>query len=417
MLESRNTIRALRAAASAIALTAMTAGGVMLATGPANAQAAIDNEAVYNALMEARALAEARNLQGALAKVDEAAAVPNKTPNDTLLVEQTRLAFLTAAQNWGRAATSAQAIIDTGGVPAAEVQRLRQQIATFRYQAGNRDAARQAAEAYIDQYGATMDMHLLLARIGIDTQNHQLAIRHARAAIAAARGRPDENLLRTLYSAGAQQNDFGVQFEALGLLVTHYPKAEYWQSMIATARREPGFDTRGLGVDVYRLMIAAELPLTGEQRISMAEEIMIDGWPNEAARVLQAGFAAGDLGQGAEAARHQRLLERAQSDAARFREERATTEAEAQASSNGELLVIVGQNYLDNEDYARAAELISAGLERGGVSREQTARLHLGIAQMRSGQDAAARQTFSSIRGGAGAERLANIWLRLHNGG
>src|SRR4029077_2986471 len=117
---------------------------------------------------------------------------------------------------------------------------------------------------------------------------------------------PPKDLLDLLASSYAKQNDTPGVVTTLAKLVTYYPKREYWIDLLRYTETRPGFAPR-LTLDVYRLRFALGLLDTDTQYVEMAQLAVQAGFPDEAKRVLDKGFAGGALGTGAEAGRHQRL--------------------------------------------------------------------------------------------------------------
>ncbi|MET0383720.1 MAG: hypothetical protein ABW032_09900, partial [Burkholderiaceae bacterium] len=147
-------------------------------------------------------------------------------------------------------------------------------------------------------------------------------------------------------------------------------------------------------------------------RLGYAALAMRLGYPAEAKRVVEAGlakksFAGADLG---EAAKLQASAARA---AAVDRAQAAADEAAAQAAKDGNALV--GQGLLCTVDGnpAQGAALLDQGIAKGGLKRPDDARLHLGIAQLRSGRAAAALETFQALTGADALGAQAHVWALL----
>src|SRR5439155_1284176 len=66
-----------------------------------------------------------------------------------------------------------------------------------------------------------------------------------------------------------------------------------------------------LALDVARLKIETGTMRTANEYLEAAQLSLIDGFPAEAARIIDKGYAAGLLGSGPEAARHKRLKDMA----------------------------------------------------------------------------------------------------------
>jgi tetratricopeptide (TPR) repeat protein len=394
----------LRAAVSAVALAVTAGAGATFVATSAYSQNLTPSQATTPALQEALALQQAGDFRGALAKLDEANAVEGKTAVDTQIIEQMRAGAFNNLREYGSAATATQRAIDAGHPQAQTLSKAR---ASLLFQAGDHAAAVQAADAYISQYGADSQMIDLKIAAASESGDNAAMVRTIREAIAAAGGTPSETRLQQLLSAAYAMGDMDTSAEALQDLVRFYPKESYWRDYIGMVMRQPGFN-QDLESDAYRLMAAAGVNLTQEERVTgLAEFAMLNGNPGEAVTVLEEGLASGAIPSDE---RMQRLLATAKERAAADQPTLGAQETEARAAATGQPLVAVGEAYLGYGDSAKAAELIQAGIEKGGVTNENMARLHLGIAQKRAG-DPAANATFESISGEDGAADLAQAWL------
>ena len=57
--------------------------------------------------------------------------------------------------------------------------------------------------------------------------------------------------------------------------------------------------------------------------------------------------------------------------------------------------------------------LMQQGIKQGKLKRVDEANLHLGIAYLRAGQKAKARETFKLVGGTDGTADLARLWMRV----
>ncbi len=53
------------------------------------------------------------------------------------------------------------------------------------------------------------------------------------------------------------------------------------------------------------------------------------------------------------------------------------------------------------------------GIAKGKLKRKDEANLHLGVAYLRAGQKAKAREAFKAVGGTDGAADLARMWMRV----
>ena len=88
-------------------------------------------------------------------------------------------------------------------------------------------------------------------------------------------------------------------------------------------QKKPGFSDR-LGVNVYRLRLATGNLTSTNDYLEMAQLALQAGVPAEAKVIVDKGYDVKLLGQGAEAARHQRLRDLVMKDLAESQKTRAT---------------------------------------------------------------------------------------------
>ena len=144
--------------------------------------------------------------------------------------------------------------------------------------------------------------------------------------------------------------------------------------------------------------------------MEMAQLAVQAGYPAEAKQVLDKGFEAKVLGQGAEAERQKRLRDLV---AKRLDEEkagRATTIAEAQAAKDGTALVNAGMNLVYAGDKQKGLQLMQQGIAKGSLKRAEDAKLHLAVAQLVAGDNAKAQSTLRGVTGTDGTADLARLW-------
>jgi hypothetical protein len=239
--------------------------------------------------------------------------------------------------------------------------------------------------------------------------------RHAAAAVAAAEQadqRPAEaDLLRL---ADAQQRSGNAAYNAtLTKLLTLYPKKEYWAAVLSRLPRRSGFADRW-ALDVMRLKLASGTLAGTEEYMEMAQLALQAGVPAEAKAVVERGFASGALGQGPEAARHQRLRDLALKQDTEVRAGIAARASEAAQARDGNALVQAGQVYVSIGEVDKGLALIEQGIAKGGLRRPEDARLRLGLAQLQSAQaKPKAAATLRSVQGNDGAADIARLWILL----
>ncbi|MBW8901474.1 MAG: hypothetical protein JF619_25930, partial [Massilia sp.] len=175
---------------------------------------------------------------------------------------------------------------------------------------------------------------------------------------------------------------------------------------------KPGFSDTNL-LDVLRLELASVKQMPPETYVEMAEQVLRDGFPTEAKKVVDAGFAAGVLGTGSGAAQHRQLRDRANKQAADDAKTIAAGETNAAKSGTG--LVNLGWAYVTMDQFDKGIGFIQQGIAKGGLKSPDEARLRLGMAYARAGQKDKALATFQEIKAGGGLSDTAKYWILLLN--
>ncbi len=143
--------------------------------------------------------------------------------------------------------------------------------------------------------------------------------------------------------------------------------------------------------------------------VEAAQLALQAGYPGEAKRFVDAGYAAGLLGTGAEAERHQRLRALIDRKIAEDRATLAEGEALAAQQGSGDALVAAGLNRAGYGDYDQAIGLIKQGIAKG-VKSADYAKLQLGYVQRLAGKAAEAKATLATVKAADGAQALARLW-------
>ena len=166
-------------------------------------------------------------------------------------------------------------------------------------------------------------------------------------------------------------------------------------------------------INVYRLEAAAVKQMAAEEYVDLAELSLRDGFPTEAKKTMDAGYAAGVLGKGANAKTHNALRDKANKGAADDAKNIAAGEAGAAKAKTGAGLVNLGWAYATMDQGDKGVGFIQQGIAKGGLKNAEEAKLRLGMAQVRAGKKADAISTFQTVKGGGGAGDLAKYWLVL----
>jgi hypothetical protein len=104
-----------------------------------------------------------------------------------------------------------------------------------------------------------------------------------------------------------------------------------------------------------------------------------------------------------------KLLESATRQVADDEKNLAQTTKDAGAAKDGTALVNVGYAMVSAGQISRGLELMEQGIQKGGMSRPEDARLHLAIAYLAAGGSAKAIETFQAVQGADATADLARL--------
>jgi len=365
-------------------------------------------------LQAAQDLIKAQKYKEALAKVRDAEAVPNRTANETFLIERMRIAAASGAGDAETAAKSFEVLKATGKLPAADQVRMLESLAGAFYRAKDYAKTVVWGKRYLAEGGTNGQIRTLVIQSQYLSGDYAGATKELVVEVQGdekAGRAPAEDRLKLLLNAAQRVNDNGSYVMAMERLVTYYPKKEYWADMLGRVQRKPNFSDR-LALDTYRLMLATGSMRNAADYMEMAQLAVQAGLPGEGKQVVDKGFAAGVLGAGtpAEADRHRRLKDLVAKRTEEEKQAMAARQTEATASKSGNDLVDVGFSQVFTGEPKAGIALMEQGIAKGGLKRADDAKLHLGIAWLMAGQNARAQTVFKTVTGADGTADLARLW-------
>lgn len=407
----------MKSRASLIVLSLMLATGFVGAEAVIAPQAALAQKApsisakVGKPLQAAQELLKKKQFKEAVARAEEAAAVANKSPYETFLVNEILAIAYIQSGNLARGTAAWEASLATGQMPADQAKERVKQLAGVYYQSKNYPKAIEYAQRYVKENGPDTDMQVLVGQSYYLQKNYKQAAEVLRAAIRgaeAARRNPDKQWLELLMSTEYELGNNDAMQETMEKLIRLYPDPKYWRDFITLSERSLRGDTHN-ELDVLRLKQVSGIMTTDREYTQMAEIALQEGLPGEAKLVLEKGNAAGVLGQPANKERETRLLALATKQAEADAKTLVQGAAEAAKQAKGDALVKFGEAYWSIGDNAKAIELINAGIAKG-VDDKDDAQLRLGIAHISAGRRAEGLAAFKSITAGSPEAKIANLW-------
>ncbi len=385
---------------------------LLAASGTAFAQEALRPE-VGKPLARAKQLLAGHQFAAAQAQVRAAAGVRGLTANESFIIEEMRGAIAQQSGDIALAAKTYADMLASGRVPAAEQSKLYMAEASMAYQMKNYPNVVAWTQKYLHSGGKSPEMATLLIQAYYLQGDYPNAAKLQGARIAAemhAGQRPTEQELQLLARCQQEMHDelgFG---NTMTLLVTYYPKPDYWQNLIHSAQTRPGFNSR-LQLDIERFELAIGVLTKPADLMDMTELALQVPLPGEAKAIVDRGFASGALGVGPEAARQQRLRALVEKTYAAELPKLAAREPDAQAAHDGNALVALGDEYASYGQYDHGISLMLAGLKKGGLRHPDDAKLHLGLAYLHAGHKADAIRMFRTVGGTEGAAEIARLWI------
>lgn len=306
-------------------------------------------------------------------------------------------------------AEALEALIAGGSVPAANIPAYYSQLGSiyYNYLRDNR-RAEQAFTAQVQASPGDTDGLTNLAKVKRDLKKPMEALPLVTRAIAARRA-TGQTVPESWYKMAmdiAYTGKAGPQAAAIGRdFVTAYPTRQNWRDALLIQRELQGSDPAAT-LDVLRLMRASKA-LSGERDyLEMADALEKAGFPGEAKAVIEEGAAA-------------RMVDKSKGAAkdfltpltARITKEKASLaglQTRAMADATGALALKTGDTLFSYGDYAKAATLYQAALQKGSVD-VNLVNNRLGMALALAGQRAEAEAALRLVSGSR--SDLAGYWL------
>ena len=365
-------------------------------------------------LQAAQEAVRAGKYADAMARIAEAEAVPGLTPYEQYIVLRLKGPALFGSGDQAGAMAVFEKVLDSALLPAEEKSGLTETTIKLALQLKKYDTAAALMKRYLANGGSSAEVANLYPQVLAQLGDHAgvIAVLLPRvAADEAAKRVTPEATLRFLASSQGQVKDTVGYLATLGKLAASTGKTEYWDEVINRTVRKDGFADERLRLDVYRLRQAVGIALEGDEIGDMADRASKAGLPAEAQALLDAGYKAGLLGKGPNAAADKKLQESVTKAAAQDRATLADSEASAQKAANGNALVGLGMVLSTTGAHERGLALMQQGVAKGGLRRPDDTQLHLGMVALRAGKLDEARTAFKAVKGSDGTADLAQLYL------
>ncbi|MGK0441224.1 MAG: tetratricopeptide (TPR) repeat protein [Pseudohongiellaceae bacterium] len=368
------------------------------------------NQKVYKKLQEVQDLIDAKDNNGALKLLAQLKG-RSKPLNDTELATTLNLeAFVYYNKDQLNKAIDAYKTITTlekaadGTKLAARYSAAQMYYASEQFEKGV--AMLLTWFDYSEIIGASAYVLLGQGQYQIKQYNKALENVNKAVSIYKAKGKvPKENwygLQRFLYQ---EKKDYDKVVEILKEMLLHYPKKQYWAQLSSMYGEK---EMMGKQLAAYEAAYVQSL-LTKEGDLTRMAYIFLAGdVPYKASKVMEKGIKAEQI-----KATSKNLELTGNALRASQEVERAIPymEKAAEKSDKGELWIRLGNLYLNNDEFDKAAKAIKSGLKKDGVNRPDQAKLALGMAYFNMKNYKSARKVFGEAGKDDRSAKTAGQWV------
>ena len=347
------------------------------------------------------------------ARLTQADAFPAKTPYETYVIDRMKVSLGVGTSNDAMAMAALEAVINSGRLTAQEQGDFILALGNLYYNAKNYPKSIEWFKRYQKDSPTPQKARAAIIRsyyLGGDYATAKTELLAEMADNEKAGQPPSLEDLRLLSSAAAKLKDNATYLTTMEKMVALYPSDDYWTDLLHRMQGKPGYN-QSHELDVLRLQAVALKQMAPEEYLEMAELDLAAGFPTEAKKVLDAGFANGVLGTGAKAAQHKQLRDKATKSAADDAKNIAGGEAGAAKAKDGAGLVNLGYAYVTMDQFDKGIPLMEQGIAKGIAKKGDDYKLRLGMAYAKAGRKAEAIKTFESVKGDDGLGDLAKYWI------
>ncbi len=402
---------------SVIALSLVLATGAVgtatVLVGPSRVEAAQSvSPEVGRPLQEAQKLAEAKKFSEAIAKAKEAAAVGKKSEYETYMVNEILGSLYLQTRQYSNAASALETSLGTGQLTGEDATARVKLLSQIYYQEKNYGKAVEYGQRYLQSASNDTDTMVIVGQSYYLQKQYKPAGDMMKKVINNAKrggGKVNETWLQLLMSIEYEQNNEAGVRDALEDLIRYYPKDRYWRDYLSLVEKDLRGGTTKTALDLLRFRLASGAMQNAKDYTDMAELALQEGLPGDAQRALEKGKAAGVIGEGPQAGRHERLMTMAVEQATPDKANLAAGESEAAAMPTGDADVRFGEAYWTYGEYAKAVEAVQRGIDKG-VENMDDSQLRLGMALLGTGDKTKANAAFKKITAGSPEAKIAALW-------
>lgn len=252
------------------------------------------------------------------------------------------------------------------------------------------------------------DIYMLLGQAYIQMENYRDALPPIKTGVDKYRTqgkKPRENWLLLLRVCYFELENYPKMIDTLLELLEYYPKDTYYLTL-AGAYSEQGDTMKQLAIS--EVLYEKGLIENPAYITSMASLYLLHGVPYKAAILLEKEMGSERVKSNV---RNLRMLSQAWYTAREDRKAIPPLERAAAMSDDGELYIRLSQSFLNLEQWGDASNSITKGLKMGGVRREDTANIMLGMALMNQKKYLLAINAFEGALDDSRSRSAAQKWI------
>ncbi len=358
---------------------------------------------VIGPLLDAKKYAEAKAL------IDQADAMPNKTPYEQYFINRMQLAVALGMDDKPKLIAMLESAIASGRLEKDEKAKFTQALAGYYQEQKNWPKTIENLQKYGEMTGdAKVPRQIMAIRFESGDYKGVQADLLKKLEDGIKNNQPmTREELHMLADVSNRLKDKPNYLVALEGLVRWHPRDRYWSDMLYRTRGKENYNIR-FSSDIVRLQKVATTKMEEQDYVELAEVDQLEGQFIEGKAVLDAGIANGAVTQNAKIKKLKAELDK---QAADDMKNIASSESSARKAKNGTGLVNLGYAFVTMGQFDKGLGLIQEGIAKGGLKNPEDAKLRLGYSYAMAGKKEEALKILETVQGNDGRADLARYWI------
>ncbi len=368
-------------------------------------------ERVYNKLAEAQALAEAEDYVNAQILLDEVRGMKNLSPYETAQLYNFYGYIYYIKEDYRQSITAYETVLRQPDLPQGLRDQTLYTLAQLNFTIEDWSRAVDLLTQWLrDANNPGPEPYILLGSAFYQLERYRDMIEPIRSAMDVARARNQQVreqwwlLLRVAYF---ELEDYEQVRDILEILVVNWPKKEYWTQLSAMYGE---LDDEDRQLSAYVAAYDQGLLTRSNELVQLSQLYLQADAPYLGARVLDRGINDGSVEKNAHA-RNWRLLSQAWALAAEDAKAVPALKTAAGMSDDGELDLRLAQSYLNLSQYDECSDSARDAIRKGGLRREDTANVVLGMCLFELDRLGPAKAAFRAAARDSRSRSTARRWL------